>query len=149
LKGIDWTKGMPETTRLCLCPLGVGFQKSRNGLSQECRALGSTDFYFEKYWMNVDEETGEDGMNILNEHNSIAVENNNWQQYQSLTSTDSTDDENSSVARWRALQQVAPLLIIPSDCSENDNAINGGIDIATFFHGGRSTDNVHYDGKKF
>ena len=43
-------------------------------MSQEFQALGSTDFYSEKYWMNVDEETG-DGMNILNEHNSIAVKN--------------------------------------------------------------------------
>lgn len=80
-------------------------------MSQECRALGSIDFYSEKYWMNVDEETGEDGMIILNEHNSIAVENNNWQQHQSLTSTDSSDDENNSVAFHHGgepLQQVAP-----------------------------------------
>ena len=103
---------------------------------------------------NVVEETGEDGMNILNEHNSIAVENNNWQQYQSFTSTstDSSDDENNSVAFHHGgepFQQVAPQLITPSDCSENDNAINGGTDIATFFHGGRSTENVHHDGKKF
>jgi hypothetical protein len=45
-------------------------------ISQECQALDSSDFYSEKYWTNVDEEIGEDDINILNEHNSTAVENN-------------------------------------------------------------------------
>ena len=89
-------------------------------MSEECRALESSDFYSEKYWMNVDEESGEDDMNILNEHNSTAVENNNWQPHQPLTG-------------GKTLQQVAPQLMTPSDCSDNDNAINGGTDIATFF----------------
>lgn len=121
-------------------------------VSQECQALDSSNFYSEKYWMNVDEETGEVDMNILNEHNSTAVENNNWQPHQPLTHTDSSDDENNSVAfhhRGQTLQQIAPQLMTPSDCSDDDTATDGGIDIATFFHRWRSTENVHRDGKKF
>ncbi|OAJ42962.1 hypothetical protein BDEG_26348 [Batrachochytrium dendrobatidis JEL423] len=49
-------------------------------MSQECQALNSSDFYSEHYWMNVDDEMDDDDMNVLNEHNSTAVENNNWQQ---------------------------------------------------------------------
>ncbi|KAL5033639.1 Glycerol kinase [Batrachochytrium dendrobatidis] len=44
-------------------------------MSQECQALDSSDFYSEHYWMNVDDEMDDDDMNVLNEHNSTAVEN--------------------------------------------------------------------------
>ncbi|OAJ44212.1 hypothetical protein BDEG_27476 [Batrachochytrium dendrobatidis JEL423] len=38
-------------------------------------SLKRSDFYSEHYWMGVDDEMDDDDMNVLNEHNSTAVEN--------------------------------------------------------------------------